>query len=79
MFNDHSQPEALALLKKHIYHTAPVTHTTVPGVKTADVVLAVFSPCSNPFRPPKQSVSEQQVHTGLHHIHGVRLWQSIVR
>lgn len=79
MFIDRLQPEALALLKKSIYHTAPATHATIPGVKRADIIRAVFNPSDNPFRPPRQSVSEQQVHTGLRGVHGLRLWQSIVR
>lgn len=67
--------EALALLKKNIYHTAPVTHKTIPRVKKVDVVLAALN---TPFRPPRQSVSEQQVHTGMRYIHGMRMWQFIV-
>ncbi|KAG1755513.1 Alpha/Beta hydrolase protein [Suillus lakei] len=71
--------EALALLKKSIYHTAPATHKTIPRVKKMDVVVAAFDHNDAPFRPPKQSVSEQQVRTGMRHIHGLRMWQSIVR
>lgn len=67
--------EALALLKKSIYHTAPATHKTIPKMKTVNIVLGTFNA---PFRPPRQSVSEQQVHTGMRHIHGMRMWQSIV-
>ncbi|KAG1806633.1 alpha beta-hydrolase [Suillus plorans] len=70
--------EALALLKKSIYHTAPTTHKTIPRVKTVDVVLAAFDPNDAPFRHPRQSVSEQQVRTGMGYIHGMRIWQSIV-
>ncbi|KAG1783122.1 alpha beta-hydrolase [Suillus placidus] len=70
--------EALALLKKSIYHTAPATHKTIPRVKTVDVVLAAFDPHDAPFRPPRQSVSEQQVRIGMQYIHGMRMWQSIV-
>lgn len=43
-----------------------------------DAVLAVFDPINAPFRPPRQSVSEQQAHTGMQCIHGMRMWQSIV-
>ncbi|KAG2156229.1 hypothetical protein DEU56DRAFT_936926 [Suillus clintonianus] len=68
--------EALALLKKSIYHTAPATHKTIPRVKT--VIPAAFNPNDAPFRPPRQSVSEQQVHSGMRYIHGLRMWQSIV-
>lgn len=70
--------EALALLKKSIYHTAPATHKTIPRVKTVDVILAAFDPNDAPFRHPRQSVSEQQVRTGMRYIHGMRMWQSIV-
>lgn len=70
--------EALALLKKSIYHTAPATHKTIPRVKTVDVVFAAFDPNNAPFRPPRQSVSEQQTRTGMRCIHGMRMWQSIV-
>ncbi|KAG2060090.1 alpha/beta-hydrolase [Suillus hirtellus] len=70
--------EALALLKKSIYHTAPATHKTIPRVKTVDVILAAFDPNDATFRHPRQSVSEQQVRTGMRYIHGMRMWQSIV-
>ncbi|KAG1815580.1 uncharacterized protein BJ212DRAFT_1357329 [Suillus subaureus] len=70
--------EALALLKKSIYHTAPATHETIPRMKIVDVVLAALDPNDAPFRPPRQSVSEQQVRTGMRYIHGMRMWQSIV-
>ncbi|KAG1892278.1 alpha beta-hydrolase [Suillus subluteus] len=70
--------EALALLKKSIYHTAPATHKTIPRMKTVDVVLAAFDPNDAPFRPPRQSVSEQQVRTSMRYIHGMRMWHSIV-
>lgn len=70
--------EALALLKKSIYHTAPATHKTIPRVKTVDVVLAAFDPNDAPFRPPRQSVSEQQVRTGMRCIHGMQMWHSIM-
>ncbi|KAG0709807.1 hypothetical protein DFH29DRAFT_885883 [Suillus ampliporus] len=70
--------EALALLKTSIYHTAPATHKTIPRVTTVDVVRAAFDPNDASFRPPRQSVSEQQVRTGMRCIHGLRMWQSIV-
>ncbi|ETW83742.1 Esterase/Lipase [Heterobasidion irregulare TC 32-1] len=53
-------PEALALLKKSIYHTAPVTHMTVPKMKRMQLVRATFDPNDHPVRAPRQSVSEQQ-------------------
>ncbi|KAG2116013.1 alpha beta-hydrolase [Suillus discolor] len=61
----------LLCLRRSIYHTAPATHKTIPRVKTVDVVLAAFD--------PNDSVSEQQVRTGMRYIHGMRMWQSIVR
>lgn len=70
--------EALALLQKSIYHAVPATHKTIPRVKKVDAILAVFDPINAPFRPPRQSVSEQQAHTGMQCIHGMRMWQSIV-
>ncbi|EGO02176.1 hypothetical protein SERLA73DRAFT_49053 [Serpula lacrymans var. lacrymans S7.3] len=72
-------PEALALIKKSIYHTAPATHKTVPKMKTSDAIRAAFDPNDDPYRPPDQSVSEQQVRTSVMHIHGLRVWESLVR
>ncbi|EGO27799.1 hypothetical protein SERLADRAFT_435565 [Serpula lacrymans var. lacrymans S7.9] len=71
-------PEALALIKKSIYHTAPATHKTVPKMKTSDAIRAAFDPNDDPYRPPDQSVSEQQVRTSVMHIHGLRVWESLV-
>ncbi|KAI0650222.1 alpha/beta-hydrolase [Trametes meyenii] len=70
--------EAVALLKKTIYHNAPVTHRTVPKLKTSDAVRAAFDPHDHPIKPPQQSVSEQQVHPQFVPMHGLRMWQSIV-
>ncbi|KAG6903465.1 hypothetical protein C0995_005488 [Termitomyces sp. Mi166 len=53
--------EALALLKKTIYHTAPVTHRTVPKLRVSDAILATLNPHDDPNKPPHQSVSEQQI------------------
>ncbi|KAG5652411.1 hypothetical protein H0H81_005059 [Sphagnurus paluster] len=72
-------PEALALLKKSIYHTAPVTHKTVPRLRVSDAIRAIFDPNDDPNRPPRQSVSEQQVQTHIIPIHGLRMWDGIVR
>ncbi|KAG6915654.1 hypothetical protein DXG01_010524 [Tephrocybe rancida] len=71
--------EALALLKKSIYHTAPVTHTTVPKLRVSDAIRAALDPYDDPNKPPQQSVSEQQVHARLIPIHGLRLWDNIIR
>lgn len=71
-------PEALALLKKCIYHTAPVTHETVPKLSAKDALRAAFDPHDDPTRPPRQSVSEQQVRTHVIPIHGLRLWDALV-
>ncbi|KAI0356462.1 alpha/beta-hydrolase [Trametes cingulata] len=70
--------EAVALLKKTIYHNAPATHRTVPKLKTSDAVRAAFDPHDHPIKPPQQSVSEQQVHTHFIPVHGLRMWQSLV-
>ncbi|CAL1701139.1 unnamed protein product [Somion occarium] len=55
--------EAVALIKKHIYHSAPATHRTVPRMSTSDAARAAFDPSDHPFKPPRQSVSEEQVHS----------------
>ncbi|KAI0368056.1 alpha/beta-hydrolase [Pilatotrama ljubarskyi] len=70
--------EAVALLKKTIYHNAPATHRTVPKLKMSDAMRAAFAPHDHPIKPPQQSVSEQQVHTHFIPVHGLRMWQSLV-
>ncbi|RPD66751.1 alpha/beta-hydrolase [Lentinus tigrinus ALCF2SS1-7] len=70
--------EAVALLKKTLYHSAPVTHRRVPKLKTSDAVRAVFDPRDHPLKPPQQSVSEQQVHAQFIPVHGLRMWQSLI-
>lgn len=72
-------PEAISLLKKNIYHTAPVTHKTVPKMRMSDVVRAVFDPKDDPNKPTRQSVSEQQVRTHVVPVHGLRMWDGIIR
>ena len=78
MFTGRLQSEAVALLKKSIYHNAPATHHTVPKLKTSDAVRAAFDPHDHPLKAPQQSVSEQQVHTQFIPMHGLRIWQSLV-
>ncbi|KAI0772028.1 alpha/beta-hydrolase [Trametes elegans] len=70
--------EAVALLKKSIYHNAPATHRTVPKLKTSDAVRAAFDPHDHPIKPPQQSVSEQQIRAQFIPMHGLRIWQSLV-
>ncbi|OSC99002.1 alpha/beta-hydrolase [Trametes coccinea BRFM310] len=70
--------EAVALLKKTIYHNAPATHRNVPKLKTSDAFRAVFEANDHPTKPPQQSVSEQQVHPQMAPMHGLRMWQSLV-
>ncbi|KAJ7068464.1 alpha beta-hydrolase [Mycena amicta] len=70
-------PEALALLKQHIYHTAPATHRTIPKLKLADAVKAAFDPNDDPNRPPKQSVAEAQVRNNLG-FNGMRVWDVLL-
>lgn len=65
-------------MKKSIYHTAPVTHETVPKLKHSDAIRAAFDPHDDPNRPPKQSVSEQQVYPTMLPWHGVRIWDQLV-
>jgi len=73
-------PEALALLRKSVYHTAPVTHNYIPRRKTADVIRAVFDPHDHLVNAPQQSVSEQQVKANVFpHMHGMRIWDSLTR
>ncbi|KAF7355480.1 AB hydrolase superfamily protein C4A8.06c [Mycena sanguinolenta] len=73
-------PDALALLKKHIYHTAPTTHRIVPKLKLSDAVRAAFDPNDDPNKPPKQSVSEAQVRSSLipDSLHGMKIWDVLV-
>ncbi|TFK55444.1 alpha/beta-hydrolase [Heliocybe sulcata] len=70
-------PEALALLKKSIYYTAPATHRTMPKMRISQAIRASFDPNDHPTRPPRQSVSEQQV---THHspIHGMSIWTGLL-
>ncbi|KAJ3518062.1 hypothetical protein NLJ89_g103 [Agrocybe chaxingu] len=72
-------PESLALLKKSIYHTAPVTHRTVPKLKAMDAVQAAFDPHDDPSKPPRQSVSEEQVRAQIIPVHGLKMWDGILR
>ncbi|KAJ7129477.1 Alpha/Beta hydrolase protein [Mycena epipterygia] len=76
----HDTPEALALLKKHIYHTAPATHRTIPKLKLADAVKAAFDPNDDPNKAPKQSVSEAQVRNSFFpdSFHGLKIWDVLV-
>ena len=73
-----TKPEALALLKKCVYHTAPVTHNTVPKRKTMEVIKATLDPTDNPANPPPQSASEQQVRANIIPMHGLRIWSTLV-
>ncbi|TRM68106.1 hypothetical protein BD626DRAFT_480802 [Schizophyllum amplum] len=71
--------EALALLRKSIYHTAPQTHTTIPRMKTMHVIRAAFDPHDDPLRPPRQSVSEQQTRSHIvPGMHGLRIWDTLL-
>ncbi|KAI0045124.1 alpha/beta-hydrolase [Auriscalpium vulgare] len=71
-------PEALALLKKSVYHNAPTTHKTVPKMKAMQTLRATFDPDDSPVKAPKQSVSEQQKHTSVMPVHGLSIWNSIL-
>ncbi|KAA1466694.1 alpha/beta-hydrolase [Dentipellis sp. KUC8613] len=70
--------EALALLKKNIYHTAPATHKTVPQATRKQQVRAAFDPNDTPIQAPRQSVSEQQVPAAVVPLHGLSIWNSLV-
>ncbi|KAJ7240331.1 Alpha/Beta hydrolase protein [Mycena haematopus] len=73
-------PDALALLKKHIYHTAPSTHRVIPKLKLSDAIRAAFDPNDDPNKPPKQSVSEAQVRSSFipNFLHGMKIWDVLV-
>ncbi|KAJ7639044.1 Alpha/Beta hydrolase protein [Roridomyces roridus] len=70
--------EALALLKKHIYYTAPTTHRTVLKLKFSDAVKAAFDPDDDPNKGPKQSASEEQQRNNILPMHGLRLWDVLL-
>ncbi|KAF7332117.1 Alpha beta-hydrolase [Mycena kentingensis (nom. inval.)] len=72
--------EAIALLKKHIYHTAPATHRTIPKLKLRDAVKAAFDPHDDPKDPPKQSVAEAQVRNSIipASLNGLRVWDVLL-
>ena len=73
------QAEAFALLRKHIYHTAPVTHRIIPKLTISEAFRAAFDPEDDPINAPKQSVSEQQQKSHIIPIHGLKMWDVIVR
>jgi hypothetical protein len=50
----------------------------VPKLKPSDTLRAAFDPHDDPARPPKQSVSEQQVHTHIIPMHGLKIWDALV-
>lgn len=70
--------EAIALLKKVIYHSAPPSHQQVPKLKIADVIHAALNPNDSALKAPPQSVSEQQIRMRISSLHGLKMWQSIV-
>ncbi|KAK1231819.1 hypothetical protein PQX77_005033 [Marasmius sp. AFHP31] len=71
--------EGFALLRKHIYYAAPVTHRKIPKLKASEAVKAAFDPHDDPIGPPKQSVSEQQVKNNILPMHGLKMWDAILR
>jgi len=67
------------LLRKIIYHTAPITHQTVPRLKASDAFRATMDPNDNPNAPPRQSVAEQQVNRlSIAALNGLRIWEKIL-
>jgi len=44
-----------------------------------EVIKATFDPSDHPVNPPTQSVSEQQVKANIIPMHGLRIWDAIVR
>lgn len=75
---DCAQLEALALLKKHIYHTAPATHRTIPKLKLSDAIKAAFDPHDDPNKPPKQAEAQVRNSVVPDSLHGLRIWDVIV-
>lgn len=73
------QQEALALLKKHIYHSPPLTHKNVPKLKISDAIKAAFDPNDDPVKAPRQSVSEEQTKVQMPLMHGLRIWDGLLR
>ncbi|KAI0787047.1 hypothetical protein BC629DRAFT_1593579 [Irpex lacteus] len=70
--------ESIAMVKKTIYYTAPVTHKTVPKRSAMDVVKAAFDTEDNLAKAPFQSVSEEQKPASVIPVHGLRMWQGIL-
>jgi hypothetical protein len=71
--------ESIALMKKCIYYSAPVTHKAVPKRTTGEAIQAAFDEDDNPVKPPKQSVSEQQTDNQILPMHGLRMWQGLLK
>ena len=73
-----SQPDALVLLRKTLYHTAPRTIRKIPKRRTRDVVRAAFDSTDDPSAPPPQSVSEQQHMADVVPMHGLNIWAALM-
>ncbi|KAF9453039.1 alpha/beta-hydrolase [Macrolepiota fuliginosa MF-IS2] len=71
-------PEALALLKKHIYFTAPITHQSIPRTPYREPVCIPSPHHNESNRPPRQSVSEQQKRAHVFPVHKLCLWGKLV-
>jgi len=48
-------------------------------MKAIDVVVASLDPKDDPKKPPRQSVSEQQVPAKISPIHGLKVWDGLLR
>ncbi|KAI0700770.1 alpha/beta-hydrolase [Cytidiella melzeri] len=70
--------ESLAMIRKAIYYSAPVTHKTVPKRHARDVFRAAFDPEDNLAKAPHQSVSEEQTSANILPVHGLQMWQGII-
>lgn len=66
-------------MKKCIYYSAPATHKVIPKRTTGDAIQAAFDEDDNPVKAPKQSVSEQQTDSHILPMHGLRMWQSLLK
>lgn len=71
--------ESIALIKKHLYYTAPVSHRKVPKRSAADIIRAAFDTEDNVDKAPYQSVAEEQKPPNILPLHGMRIWQGILK
>ncbi|KAI0066158.1 alpha/beta-hydrolase [Artomyces pyxidatus] len=71
-------PEALALLKRSIYFSAPATHKTIPKLKRSQRLRAAFDPDDQALKEPLPTAAEQQIEKPTAAVHGLSTWNSLV-